>query len=84
MSLPPIRYVILYDGCKPEEIEYSYTLTDSLRKLANMNKWCTRQPPRIEIYKLNEHGEYVNANEPIFIDEINLGALSYWESQNNM
>lgn len=84
MSLPHIKYVIFYDGCKPEEIEYSYTLLDALRKLANMNKWCVGQPPKIEIYKLNERGEYVNANEPIFIDEINLGALSYWDSQNSV
>lgn len=80
MSKTQIRYVILYDGCTSEEIEYSYTLTDALRKLANMNKSGVSNPPRIDIYKMNIYGEYINTNEPIFIDEINLGALSYWNS----
>ena len=76
-----LRYIILFDGCDTEDIEYTDRLFMALQKLDALGKREELQSsnPRIEIYKRNEKGEYLNIYEDIYPNEINMEALREWE-----
>ena len=77
----PIRYIILFDGCDTEDIGYTDRLFIALQQLDALGKRKELETsnPRIEIYKRNEKGEYLNIYEDIYPNEINMETLREWE-----
>lgn len=72
-NLPPLyKYLVLYDGCDTEDVEYCEELHDAYLMLAHK---CMRydmddKHPRIEVYKRNQKGDYVDAMEIIRLEDM--------------